>query len=288
MTNEPRRTTADADRLPEAKGGRSSETLDDQAFMRYSRQLLLQDIGVEGQQRLQAATVLLAGLGGLGSPAALYLAAAGVGTLLLADDDALHITNLQRQILYRTADLGRSKAELAQRELTALNPGGRYLPLTRRLAGDWLDEQVARADLVLDCSDNMATRHAINAACVRRGLPLISASAVGFDGQLLIVRPPWREGCYACLFPEKEEVQRNCRTAGVLGPVVGMMGTLQALEAIKLLCGLHGDSPDQLRLFDGKTLQWRTLRLNRDPHCPVCAAALARPASTAGTARRTL
>lgn len=145
MINEPRRTTADADRLPEAKSGRSSEALDDQAFLRYSRQLLLQDIGVEGQQRLQAATVLLAGLGGLGSPAALYLAAAGVGTLLLADDDALHITNLQRQILYRTADLGRSKAELAQRELTALNPGGRYLPLTRRLAGDWLDEQVARA-----------------------------------------------------------------------------------------------------------------------------------------------
>lgn len=280
MNDDRQRNTATAVCPPTAAA------LDDQAFLRYSRQLLLEDIGIEGQLRLQAATVLLAGLGGLGSPAALYLAAAGVGTLLLADDDALHITNLQRQILYRSDEIGQSKAQAAQRALAALNPGGRYLPLTRRLEGDWLDQQVARADLVLDCSDNMATRHAINAACVRQGTALISASAVGFDGQLLTLRPPWREGCYACLFPDKEELQRNCRTAGVVGPVVGMMGTLQALEAIKLLCGMPSDSAGQLRLFDGKTLQWRTLRLNRDPHCPVCAAASASPARAVGSARR--
>lgn len=279
MANKPWRMTADADR--------GSEALNDQAFLRYSRQLMLQEIGVEGQQRLQAATVLLAGLGGLGSPAALYLAAAGVGTLLLADNDALHITNLQRQILYRTADIGRFKAEVAQRELSALNPGGRYLPLTRRLSGDWLKKQVSYADLVLDCSDNMATRHAINAACVRQAIPLISASTVGFEGQLLTIRPPWQEGCYACLFPEKEkEVQRNCYTTGVLGPIVGIMGALQALEAIKLLSGVHSESYGQLRLFDGKTLQWRTLLLNRDPDCPVCAGALAHSAPAPEIARR--
>ncbi len=244
--------------------------LNDQAFLRYSRQLLLDEVGSVGQKRLQAATVLLAGLGGLGSPAALYLAAAGVGMLLLADDDKLHITNLQRQILYRTDELGRLKAKVAQCHLSAINPNGHYISLPCRLEGAWLDEQVARADLVLDCSDNMATRHDINAACVRHRKPLISASAVGFSGQMLVLLPPWRYGCYACLFPSREEVQRNCRTAGVLGPVVGMMGTLQALEAIKLLCGLQPED-GLLRLFDGKFLQWRTLRLSRDNHCHVCA-----------------
>ncbi|MGL9769479.1 MAG: HesA/MoeB/ThiF family protein [Sodalis sp. (in: enterobacteria)] len=261
----------------------TAAVLDDRAFLRYSRQLLLEDIGITGQECLQAATVLLAGLGGLGSPAALYLAAAGVGTLLLADDDALHISNLQRQILYRSNDIGQSKAKIAQRTLVALNPSSRYLALTRRLEGDWLEKQVARANLVLDCSDNMATRYAINAACLRYGTALISASAVGFDGQLLTLYPPWSEGCYACLFPDKkEERQRNCRTAGVVGPVVGMMGTLQALEAIKFLSGIPSDSAGQLRLFNGKTLQWHTLRLNRDPHCSVCAAVSSPPGGQSG------
>ncbi|WP_448622816.1 HesA/MoeB/ThiF family protein [Dickeya fangzhongdai] len=244
--------------------------LDDQAFMRYSRQLLLEDIGQEGQQKLAEARVLLVGLGGLGSPAALYLAAAGVGTLLLADHDTLHISNLQRQILYRNADLSRPKAVLARHALEAVNPLVKTVALTTRLEGEPLEKAVAQADLVLDCCDNMATRHAVNAACVAAQKPLISASAVGFSGQLLVLTPPYRHGCYACLYPDASEPQRNCRTAGVLGPVVGVMGTLQALEAIKLLCGLPSPLDGKLRLFDARQQQWTTLQLTRSSTCPVC------------------
>lgn len=244
--------------------------LDDQAFMRYSRQLLLEDIGQEGQQKLAASRVLLVGLGGLGSPAALYLAAAGVGTLLLADHDTLHISNLQRQILYRNADLSHPKAVLARHALEAINPLVKTVTLTTRLEGESLTTAIAQADLVLDCSDNMTTRHAVNAACVAAQKPLISASAVGFSGQLLVLTPPYPHGCYACLYPDATEPQRNCRTAGVLGPVVGVMGTLQALEAIKLLCGLPSPLDGKLRLFDARQQQWTTLQLARSATCPVC------------------
>ncbi|ACT08672.1 UBA/THIF-type NAD/FAD binding protein [Dickeya chrysanthemi Ech1591] len=244
--------------------------LDDQAFMRYSRQLLLEDIGQEGQQKLTNSRVLLVGLGGLGSPAALYLAAAGVGTLLLADHDTLHISNLQRQILYRNADLSHPKAALARHALEAINPLVKTVALTTRLEGESLATAVAQADLVLDCCDNMTTRHAVNAACVTAQKPLISASAVGFSGQLLVLTPPYPHGCYACLYPDATEPQRNCRTAGVLGPVVGVMGTLQALEAIKLLCGLPSPLDGKLRLFDARRQQWTTLQLARSATCPVC------------------
>ncbi|MBI0487426.1 HesA/MoeB/ThiF family protein, partial [Dickeya dianthicola] len=213
---------------------------------------------------------LLVGLGGLGSPAALYLAAAGVGTLLLADHDTLHISNLQRQILYRSTDLARPKAVLARHALEAINPLVTTVALTTRLAGASLENAVAQADLVLDCCDNMATRHAVNAACVAAQKPLISASAVGFSGQLLVLTPPYPHGCYACLYPDASEPQRNCRTAGVLGPVVGVMGTLQALEAIKLLCGLPSPLDGKLRLFDARQQQWTTLQLTRSLACPVC------------------
>ncbi|MBI0547439.1 HesA/MoeB/ThiF family protein, partial [Dickeya dianthicola] len=209
-------------------------------------------------------------LGGLGSPAALYLAAAGVGTLLLADHDTLHISNLQRQILYRSTDLARPKAVLARHALEAINPLVTTVALTTRLAGASLENAVAQADLVLDCCDNMATRHAVNAACVAAQKPLISASAVGFSGQLLVLTPPYPHGCYACLYPDASEPQRNCRTAGVLGPVVGVMGTLQALEAIKLLCGLPSPLDGKLRLFDARQQQWTTLQLTRSLACPVC------------------
>ncbi|MFC0227726.1 HesA/MoeB/ThiF family protein [Serratia aquatilis] len=244
--------------------------LSDQEFLRYSRQLLLEEVGPEGQHKLKHATVLIVGLGGLGSPAALYLAAAGVGTLLLADDDKLHITNLQRQILYRTVDVNSSKAQLAQRDLQALNPLVECIALEQRLAGSILSDVVARADLVLDCSDNMATRHAVNAACFNTGVPLISGSAVGFSGQLLVIEPPYTQGCYACLYPEQTEPQRNCRTAGVLGPVVGIIGTLQALEAIKMLAGMPSHLSGKLRLFDGKQQSWNTLQLSKTTACNVC------------------
>ncbi|EAB1739170.1 HesA/MoeB/ThiF family protein [Salmonella enterica] len=243
--------------------------MNDRDFMRYSRQILLGDIAIEGQQQLLDGHVLIVGLGGLGSPAALYLAGAGIGTLTLADDDDVHLSNLQRQILFTTDDIARSKSQVARQRLTRLNPDIELVSLQQRLQGEALRHGVARADVVLDCTDNMATRQAINAACVTLNTPLITASAVGFGGQLMVLTPPWEQGCYRCLWPDDVEPERNCRTAGIVGPVVGVMGTLQALEAIKLLSGMETPS-GELRLFDGKTSQWRSLALHRASGCPVC------------------
>ncbi|EEI6247782.1 HesA/MoeB/ThiF family protein [Salmonella enterica] len=243
--------------------------MDDHDFMRYSRQILLGDIAIEGQQKLLNSHVLIVGLGGLGSPAALYLAGAGIGKLTLVDDDDVHLSNLQRQILFTTDDIAHPKAQAAKLRLAQLNPGSKLIVLQQRLTGDVLKNAVAHADVVLDCTDNMATRQEINAACVALNTPLISASAVGFGGQLMVLTPPWEQGCYRCLWPDDVEPERNCRTAGIVGPVVGVMGTLQALEAIKLLSGMETPS-GELRLFDGKTSQWRSLALRRASGCPVC------------------
>ncbi|HAV2024169.1 TPA: thiazole biosynthesis adenylyltransferase ThiF [Citrobacter koseri] len=243
--------------------------MNDRDFMRYSRQILLGDIAIEGQQKLLASRVLIVGLGGLGSPAALYLAGAGIGTLVLADDDEVHLSNLQRQILFTTDDIARPKSQVTKQRLARLNPDIELLALQQRLTGDALRHAVERADVVLDCTDNMATRQEINAACVALDTPLITASAVGFGGQLMVLTPPWEQGCYRCLWPDDEEPERNCRTAGIVGPVVGVMGTLQALEAIKLLSGM--DIPGgELRLFDARTSQWCSLALHRASDCPVC------------------
>ncbi|MCU6665300.1 Sulfur carrier protein ThiS adenylyltransferase [compost metagenome] len=243
--------------------------MNDRDFMRYSRQILLDDIAIDGQQKLLASRVLIVGLGGLGAPAALYLTGAGIGTLVLADDDDVHLSNLQRQIVFTTDDLDQPKAQVTQRRLTQLNPDIRLIALQQRLEGDALNEQVAQADLVLDCTDNMATRQAINAACVTLDTPLITASAVGFGGQLMTLTPPWTQGCYRCLWPDDSEPQRNCRTAGIVGPVVGVMGTLQALEAIKLLSGIE-TTCNTLRLFDARAGSWRKLALQRASGCTVC------------------
>ncbi|MDR9892743.1 HesA/MoeB/ThiF family protein [Pseudenterobacter timonensis] len=243
--------------------------MNDSDFMRYSRQILLEDIAIDGQQRLLASRVLVIGLGGLGTPAARYLAGAGVGTLVLADDDEVHLSNLQRQILYTMEDIATPKVQAARTRLAALNPAIRLLAMQEKLAGETLRQQVAEADVVLDCTDNMATRQAINVACVATNTPLITASAVGLGGQIMVLTPPWRQGCYRCLWPDDAEPQRNCRTAGVLGPVVGLMGTLQALEAITLLSGM-ATPRNQLRLFDARAGSWRQLALQRANDCPVC------------------
>ncbi|HAG02562.1 MAG: HesA/MoeB/ThiF family protein [Leclercia adecarboxylata] len=243
--------------------------MNDRDFMRYSRQILLDDIAIDGQQKLLASRVLLVGLGGLGAPAALYLAGAGIGTLVLADDDEVHLSNLQRQILFTTDDIAQPKAQVTQRRLQQLNPDIRLIALQTRLEGKALEEEIARADVVLDCTDNMATRQAINAACVMLNTPLITASAVGFGGQMMVLTPPWAQGCYRCLWPEDDEPQRNCRTAGIVGPVVGVMGTLQALEAIKLLSGIETPR-NALRLFDARAGSWRQLALQRASGCAVC------------------
>ncbi|WP_308565116.1 HesA/MoeB/ThiF family protein [uncultured Klebsiella sp.] len=243
--------------------------MNDSDFMRYSRQLLLEDIAIEGQQKLLASRVLIVGLGGLGSPAALYLAGAGVGTLVLADDDKVHVSNLQRQILFTSDDIAQPKTSAARSRLAQLNPQIELIALQRRLSGPALRDEVTKADVVLDCTDNMVTRQAINAACVSLATPLITASAVGLGGQLMVLTPPWEQGCYRCLWPDAAEPERNCRTAGIIGPVVGMMGTLQALETIKLLSGMAAPR-NILRLFDARTGNWRTLALQRAHGCPVC------------------
>ncbi|ENA0612397.1 HesA/MoeB/ThiF family protein [Enterobacter bugandensis] len=243
--------------------------MNDRDFMRYSRQILLEDIAIDGQQKLLASRVLIVGLGGLGAPAALYLAGAGIGTLVLADDDEVHLSNLQRQILFTTEDISLPKAHIARQRLGQLNPDIDLIALQARLSGEDLTREVALADVVLDCTDNMATRQAINAACVARNTPLITASAVGFGGQMMVLTPPWAQGCYRCLWPDDEEPARSCRTAGVPGPVVGVMGALQALEAIKLLSGMETER-NTLRLFDARSGGWRQLALRRASRCTVC------------------
>ncbi|MCE6966659.1 HesA/MoeB/ThiF family protein [Enterobacter sp. MW07] len=243
--------------------------MNDRDFMRYSRQILLEDIAIDGQQKLLASRVLIVGLGGLGAPAALYLAGAGVGTLVLADDDEVHLSNLQRQILFTPDDLNQPKAEITRQRLHQLNPNIELIARQARLSGQSLQHEVALADAVLDCTDNMSTRQAINAACVSLDTPLITASAVGFGGQMMVLTPPWAQGCYRCLWPDDAEPERNCRTAGVLGPVVGVMGTLQALEAIKLLSGIN-TGHNALRLFDARAGSWRQLALQRAKGCTVC------------------
>lgn len=243
--------------------------MNDADFMRYSRQLLLEDIAIAGQHRLLNSRVLIVGLGGLGSPAALYLAAAGVGTLIIADDDQVHISNLQRQILFSEKHIGQTKSAAAAQHLQHLNSHINIVPLYQRLHGESLSEQVSLAHVVLDCSDNMATRQAVNAACVTNNIPLITASAVGFNGQLMVLTPPWQQGCYRCLWQDEDEPERNCRTTGVLGPVVGVMGTLQALEAIKLLTDI-APATGTLRLFDARLHSWSTLQMQKSTSCPVC------------------
>jgi [sulfur carrier protein ThiS] adenylyltransferase len=243
--------------------------MNDHDFMRYSRQILLEDIAIDGQKKLLESRVLVVGLGGLGTPAALYLAGAGVGTLVLADDDDVHLSNLQRQTLFTTDDINQPKARITRQRLNQLNPDIELIALQQRLAGEDLQREVALADVVLDCTDNMATRQAINAACVTHNTPLITASAVGFGGQMMVLTPPWAQGCYRCLWPDDAEPERNCRTAGILGPVVGVMGTLQALEAIKLLSDMETER-NMLRLFDARSGGWRHLALHRANNCPVC------------------
>jgi molybdopterin/thiamine biosynthesis adenylyltransferase len=248
--------------------------MNDDQLLRYSRHILLDDIGVEGQQRLLQSHALVIGAGGLGSPVVLYLGTAGVGRITLVDHDTVDVTNLQRQIAHNLARVGSPKAESARLTVAAINPDVLVHPVTQRADAAWLDAAVAQADVVIDCSDNFATRHAVNGACVAHRKPLVSGAAIGFDGQISVYDS--RDAlapCYACIFPPEatfEEVR--CATMGVFAPLVGIIGSMQAAEALKLLAGVGRSLAGRLQMLDARSMEWTEIRMPRNASCPVCAA----------------
>ncbi len=247
--------------------------MNDDQLLRYSRHILLDELGIDGQERLLASHALVVGAGGLGSPVALYLGSAGVGHLTIADHDHVDATNLQRQIAHNLQRLGQPKAESARQAIAELNPDVRVTALNERLSADRLLALVAQADVVLDCSDNFETRQAVNAACVAQRKPLVSGAAIRFDGQVSVydTRQP-DAPCYACVFPPGQAPEEvRCATMGVLAPLVGIIGSVQAAEAIKLLSGMGSRLSGRLLMLDGRDMAWSDVRLPRDPHCPVCA-----------------
>ena len=248
--------------------------MDDRQLLRYSRHLLLDDIGIEGQQRLLDSHALIVGAGGLGSPVALYLASAGVGQITLVDEDTVDLTNLQRQIMHTEARVGQPKVASAEAAIGALNPGVRVRTVAQRADEAQLTELAAAADIVLDCTDNFATRQALNRSCVATGRPLVSGAAIGFDGQISVYDPRRAASpCYACVFPPTQAVEEaRCATMGVFAPLVGIIGTLQASEALKLLCGIGEPLVGRLLMLDARRTEWTELRVPRQADCPVCSA----------------
>lgn len=245
--------------------------LTDEELLRYSRQILLQQVDVDGQLKLKNSRVLIVGLGGLGSPVALYLAAAGVGELHVADFDTVDLTNLQRQIVHDTGSVGQSKVDSALRRLEAINPEIKLVAHRSALDTDSLADAVAAVDLVLDCCDNFGTREAVNKACVAARKPLVSGAAIRLEGQLSVFdsRQP-TSPCYHCLYGRGSDEDLTCSEAGVLGPLVGLVGSLQALEALKILAGFGEPLVGRLLLVDAMTTRFRELRVKRDPACRVC------------------
>jgi len=246
--------------------------MDDAQLLRYSRHILLPELGIDAQRRFAEAHVLIVGAGGLGAPAAHFLAAAGVGTLTICDADTVDLTNLQRQILYATDDIGKAKVAAARDRLHAINPDVRVETVPARVGAAELAPLVARAGVVVDCCDNFATRHAVNRACVTAGTPLVSGAAIRFDGQIAVFDPrDAASPCYHCLFGEGEEIEETrCATMGVFAPLVGIVGATQAAEALKLIAAVGEPLTGRLLLIDAFAMRWRDLVIARDPQCPVC------------------
>lgn len=246
--------------------------MNDNQLLRYSRHILLDEIGIEGQQKLLNAHALVIGVGGLGSPAAYYLASAGIGRITLVDNDTVDLTNLQRQILHTTDRIGLSKAKSGQQTLTQINPEVEIVALAERATGERLNELVRDASVVLDCSDNFVTRHAINRACVANKVPLVSGAAIRFDGQISVfnannVKSP----CYSCLFPQDQQFEEvQCSTMGIFAPLVGIIGAMQAAEALKLVAGIGESLTGRLLLLDARSMEWNSIKIQRSPICPVC------------------
>jgi molybdopterin/thiamine biosynthesis adenylyltransferase len=247
--------------------------MNDSQLLRYSRHILLDEIGIEGQQKLLAAHALVIGAGGLGSPAAMYLASAGVGRITLVDHDTVDLTNLQRQIAHTTARVGQSKAESARLTLAQINPDITVTALNERVDDARLAQLVTDADVVLDCTDNFATRHAVNRACVAARKPLVSGAVIRFDGQVSVFDPRGDTlPCYSCLFPQDQHFEDvACSTMGVFAPLVGVVGAMQAAEALKLLMGVGASLAGRLMMLDGLHMEWTSIGVGRNGDCPVCA-----------------
>ena len=246
--------------------------MNDDQLLRYSRHILLPEVGIEGQEKLLAGHALVIGAGGLGSPAALYLATAGVGRITLADGDTVDLTNLQRQILHRTASVGQPKARSGRDTIATVNPDVVVIGLETRAEGALLDQLVADCDVVLDCCDNFATRHEVNRACVRHRKPLVSGAAIRFDGQVSVFDLRRADApCYHCLFPAGQDIEETrCAVMGVFAPVTGIIGAVQAAEALKLLADVGETLNGRLLLLDGLSMEWRQVRLKKDSTCEVC------------------
>ena len=247
-------------------------TMNDAQLLRYSRHILLDELGIEGQQRLLASRALIVGAGGLGSPVALYLSSAGVGHITVVDHDTVDATNLQRQIAHTLADVGKPKAQSIQESVARINPDIQVTVITQRADAALLNGLVQHTDVVLDCTDNFSTRHAINRACVKHGKPLVSGAAIRFDGQVTVYDPRDAQSpCYACVFPESvafEDVQ--CATMGVFAPLVGIIGSVQAAEALKLLTGVGQALTGRLLMLDTRNMAWSEIKMPRSADCPVC------------------
>ncbi len=246
--------------------------MDDQQLLRYSRHILLDQIGIEGQQKIIACHALVIGAGGLGSPVALYLASAGVGKITLVDNDTVDLTNLQRQILHTTGRIGQAKVSSGQQTLQQINPHVEVAALQERADEARLEQLIQAADIVLDCSDNFATRHAVNRACVKYRKPLVSGAAISFDGQISVFDSrDDASPCYACLFPPGEQFEEVlCSTMGVFAPLVGIIGSMQAAEALKLVMGLGKSLAGRLLLLDAQNMEWTQIKVARNAACPVC------------------
>lgn len=243
----------------------------DEQLLRYSRQIMLPEMDVAGQQKLVDATVLIVGMGGLGCPAAMYLAAAGVGHLIIADDDVVEVTNLQRQVAHSQATIGEAKVDSAQQTLLGLNPDLKITALRKRLSGTELGAAVVMADLVVDACDNYATRFDINRSCIEHGKPLVSGAAIRMEGQVAVFDSRDSDSpCYQCLYTEGGDEDASCAANGVMAPVVGIIGAVQAMEAIKVLTGIGESLAGRLLLLDATTMQWREMRLPRDASCAAC------------------
>jgi molybdopterin/thiamine biosynthesis adenylyltransferase len=249
--------------------------VDDAQLLRYSRHILLDDLGVEGQQRLLDSHALIVGAGGLGSPVAMYLAASGVGRITIADHDSVDLTNLQRQIAHTTDRVGQPKVQSAQTAMHALNPEVQVQAIAKKLDAKALDALLPTVQVVVDCCDNFATRQAVNAACVKHRVPLVSGAAIRMDGQLSVYDARQSDApCYACVFPPDQMPEEvRCATMGVLAPMVGVVGTMQALEALKLLAGMGSRLVGRLQMIDGRGLEITEMRVARQPNCPVCGSA---------------